>query len=210
MLRVRLDPTPRSYAPSVSLLRRSAGGPHTAPDSTTVDEIEEWLLAGALREDDQLTLFESLVWRLVATGLPLDRASLHVGTLHPQLFGFAWNWNRTDALCDEIKVTEAALQSEAYKRNPLFRVIEYGEGFQATPQDRATAERFPLMAELARQGISEYLAVPLHAGASYHNAATLRQCRSIVPENNPRAARYQDFTRFRDASRRAAILTSSP
>ncbi len=169
---VRPDPAPRSYAPSVSLLRRTAGGPSTAPERTTLDEIEVWLLTDALREDDQLPLFESLVWRLVAAGLPLDRASLHVGTLHPQLFGFAWNWNRTDGLCDEIKVTEAALQTEAYRRNPLFRVIEYGESFRASPQDRETAERFPLMAELARQGISEYLAVPLRAGGSYHNAAT--------------------------------------
>lgn len=168
----RPDPAPRSYAPSVSLLRRIAGGPSTAPERTTVDEIEAWLLADALREDDQLPLFESFVWRLVAAGLPLDRASLHVGTLHPQLFGFAWNWNRTDGLCDEIKVTEAALQTDAYRRNPLFRVIEYGEAFRASPQDSETAERFPLMAELATQGMSEYLAVPLRAGGSYHNAAT--------------------------------------
>src|SRR6476660_6788355 len=105
---VRLDPAPRSYAPSVSLLRRATGGPSTAPATTTVEEIEAWLFTDALREDDQLALFESLVWRFVAAGLPLERASLHVGTLHPQLFGFAWNWNRTDGLCDEIKVTEAA------------------------------------------------------------------------------------------------------
>jgi adenylate cyclase len=169
---VRLDPAPRSYAPSVSLLRRATGGPSTAPATTTVEEIEAWLFTDALREDDQLALFESLVWRFVAAGLPLERASLHVGTLHPQLFGFAWNWNRTDGLCDEIKVTEAALQTEAYRRNPLFRVIEFGEAFRANPQDKETAERFPLMADLARQGISEYLAVPLRSGGAYHNAAT--------------------------------------
>ena len=49
------------------------------PEQTTIDDIEAGLLADALGEDDLLPLFQALVWRLVAAGLPLDRASLHVG-----------------------------------------------------------------------------------------------------------------------------------
>jgi len=123
--------------------------------------------------DDLLELFESLVWRLVAAGLPLDRASLHVGTLHPQLFGFSWNWNRADGLCDEIKVSEAALKTDAYRRNPLFRVIEAGEAFRGNTRDPKVVDQFPLLADLAEQGITEYAAAPLRARGAYHNAATV-------------------------------------
>ncbi len=170
---LRLDPAPRSYSSAVTLLRRSAGGPDRAPERTTVEEIEAWLFGEAMRLDDILPLFESLAWRLVAAGLPLDRASLHVGTLHPQLFGFAWNWSAIDGLCDEIKVSEAALKTDAYRRNPLFQVIERGEAFRGDTRDPAVVGRFPLLAEVAAQGIVEYIALPLRAGGAYHNAATV-------------------------------------
>jgi len=166
------DPMPRSYPPFVALQRRSARGAASAPGTTDFAAIESWLLGDAATEDDLLTFYESLVWRLVAAGLPLDRTSLHVGTLHPQLFGFAWNWNRADGLCDEVRVAEQALRADAYRRNPLFGVIERGESFRGRTDDAEAIERHPLMADLARQGIVEYLALPLRSGGSYHNAAT--------------------------------------
>ncbi len=168
-----LGTAPRSYAPGATVLRRVSRGPASAPERTTVREIESWLLTEALGEEDLLELFESLAWRLVAAGVPLDRTSLHIGTLDPQLYGFGWNWARSDGLCDEIKVPESTLSTDAYRRNPLFRVIEYGETVRASTNDPESLSRFPLVAELAAQGITEYLAVPLRAGGAYHNAATV-------------------------------------
>ena len=172
-----LDPAPRSYVPSVWLMRRSALGPAAAPEKTSPDGIQDWLLGEALDSDDLLTLFESFVWRLVAAGYPLARASLHVGTLHPQLIGFAWNWSKADGLCDEVKVAEAALRSDSYRRNPLFQVIEHGQSVHADTSDEAVRDRYPLIGELAAQGITEYLAVPLRTGGDYHNAATIATAR---------------------------------
>ncbi len=174
----QLDPTPRSYPVSVTLRRRSARGPAAAPAGQSFDRIEEWLLGDAAAENDLLEFYESLVWRLVAAGMPLDRASLHVGTLHPQLSGFAWNWNSTDGLCDEVKVAEAALKADSYRRNPLFAVIDRGEFFRGRTDDRVARARYPLMDDLAKQGIVEYIALPLRAGGTYHNVATIATRRS--------------------------------
>lgn len=168
-----LDPSPRSYPPFVSLMRRSSSGRSAAPAETTTAAIEAWLLADAIAIEDLLPLYESLLWRMVAAGLPLARASVHVGTLHPQLLGFAWNWNAADGLTDEVKVDAFALQTDQYKRNPLFHVIEHGERFRLDTGDPDIARRYPLTTELADQGISEYCALPLSAGGSYHNAATV-------------------------------------
>ena len=79
MSTVRLDPAPRSYAPSVSLLRRATGGPSTAPATTTVEEIEAWLFTDALREDDQLALFESLVSSAENRALGLTHSDGQIG-----------------------------------------------------------------------------------------------------------------------------------
>ena len=142
-----------------------------AAGTSSIADVESWLLTDALGEEDVLPFFEQLCWRFVAAGLPLDRASLHVGTLHPQLYGFGWNWNRVDGLCDEVRVAEAALANDAYRRNPLFHVIEKGEAFRGRTGD--AAQRYPLMAELALQGYVDYAAIPLRAGGAYHNAATV-------------------------------------
>lgn len=167
----RPDPAPRTYPASVSLHRRADSGPAVAAGTASVADVESWLLTDALGEEDVLPFFEQLCWRLVAAGLPLDRASLHVGTLHPQLYGFGWNWNRVDGLCDEVRVAEAALANDAYRRNPLFHVIEKGEAFRGRTHE--AAQRYPLMAELAEQGYVDYAAIPLRAGSAYHNAATV-------------------------------------
>lgn len=173
-----LDPSPRRYSPWVTLVRRSTRGAASAPERTTVDEIEGWLLGAAVRENDLLTLFESLAWRVVAAGLPLERASLHVGTLHPELYGFSWSWNRSDGLCDETRVPQDSLETDSYRRNPLYRVIEYGEAVRCDTRDPAVADRFPLMAELAAEGITDYLAQPIGGGETYHNAVTVATKRS--------------------------------
>lgn len=172
MTRSWLDPAPRQYAHAVSLLRRANRGRAAAPTLQTVAQIETWLLEDAVRIGDLIDLFEIFVWRLVAAGLPLDRASLHVGTLHPQLIGFAWNWNIADGLVDEVKVAEAALRSDAFLRNPLAIVLKTGQPVRIDPSDPETAARFPIAADLRELGIVQYLALPL-GGAGYHNVATV-------------------------------------
>lgn len=164
-----LDPAPRHYPAMVSLLRRARFDRATLPSQDPAG-VEAWLLGDAIRQDDLLALVQAFLWRLVAAGLPVQRASLHVGTLHPQLFGYAWNWNSDDGFCDEVKVDEAALVAPAYRANPLFRAIEHHERFRTRP---AATDASPLLRELAGQGFTDYAVLPLNAGAAQHHAATL-------------------------------------
>ncbi|MDA4844787.1 adenylate/guanylate cyclase domain-containing protein [Hoeflea poritis] len=165
------DPAPRSYPKMVELLRRgrwtsSEIGPLSAA------EVEAWLLDAAMDEDDFLLLYQGFLWRLVAAGIPIVRASLHVGTLHPQLYGYAWNWNSDDGLCDEVKVDESVLSTDAYRKNPLFRVVEGGEHIRVMTETLDGTES-GLLKELKEIGITEYMALPLKAHGKFHNAATL-------------------------------------
>ncbi len=158
-------------------MRRSARGGVCAPDTIDMAGIEAWLLGDALAVSDLLELVESLAWRFVAAGILLDRFSVHFGTLHPQLVGFAWNWSRSDGLTDEVKVPAATLKSDGYLRSPLFRVIEHGETVRAFTADSATRERYPFLAELAGQGIAEYVAMPI-GGGGYSNSVSLGTSRA--------------------------------
>lgn len=119
---------------------------------------------------DLLDLVHDFYWKLAATPFGLDRASLHVGTLHPELLGYAWNWLRDDGLTDEVQVAPEVLDTDAYKKNPLFRAVGHGERFQAIAK---SDEPSPLLADLWRDGFTEYRAMPLNATDAHHNAGTL-------------------------------------
>ena len=126
MNRASLAPSPRQYPPSVHLHRRAHRGRAVAPAPQSAEQIETWLLDEAVRVESLLDLYEMFVWRLVVAGLPLDRASLHTGTLHPQLIGIAWNWNIADGIVDEVKVAQNNLDTDSFKRSPLAMVFETG------------------------------------------------------------------------------------
>ncbi|MEM8855514.1 MAG: adenylate/guanylate cyclase domain-containing protein [Pseudomonadota bacterium] len=138
----------------------------------TVEDVEAYLLQEAVTIDDLLELFVNLVVRLNAIGLKLQRASLHTGTLHPMLYGFAWVYETQRGICNEVQVGKAAQQSPSYLLNPLHEILTEGGLVRGGPTDPHMA-RFPLMAELEEQGITDYVAVALRSGGSYHNAVTL-------------------------------------
>lgn len=166
-----LDPAPREYAAAVMLRRRLQGLPLPMPVSA--EEIESWLLTDALKADSFIELFDAFVWRLAAADLGLDRANLSAGTLHPQLIGYSWNWARADGITDEVSVSEASLNTDSYRRNPLFRVIEHGETIRRRPPTEGEKEDMPLLEELWADGFTDYLALPLNAASDMHNAITL-------------------------------------
>ena len=167
-----INPHPRTYPSFVSLLRRGTYG-RDAFGGMSQSDVDDWLLGEAASENDLLALFQEFIWRLIGTGLPLHRASVHVGTLHPEFFGYAWNWERDDGYCDEVKVDEESLQTDAYRRNPLFRVIEHGDFIRNRFDKQSDAAESPLMKDLTKKGITDYAAIPLRAVGRHHNAATV-------------------------------------
>ncbi|GAB5471492.1 MAG: adenylate/guanylate cyclase domain-containing protein [Rhodospirillales bacterium] len=161
----------RDYPGGVTLVRRRETRGE-AGRTRSFAEIEAWLLDAAVAADDLLVLFQSFAWRLCDAGLPLDRATLHVGTLHPQLAGFAWIWSRLDRLCDEVQVSRGLMETDSFRLSPMYEVVEGGRRFHAFMSDRTLVARYPLLQTLAADGYREYLALPLNAGG-YYNAATV-------------------------------------
>lgn len=170
-----LDPAPRQYPDFVHLLARANRGLAAAGNATSFADLEDWLLGDAINEESMLSLAESLAWRMVAAGIPVDRATIHAGTLHPQLAGFAWGWQKSDGLCDEIVVKAMNTQTDAYLKSPLRPPIEEGRAMYIDATDPANQRDYPIIAELAAQGITRYAALPLpkRIGAKRFDVATI-------------------------------------
>jgi adenylate cyclase len=164
-------PLSRNYPDGVTVIKSSARGPGCAPATASYADIEHWLLHDAGGEPELLLTYEAFLWHMVAAGLPLDRASLHIGTLHPQLLGFAWNWRRSDWLCDEVQVKHLTAATDAFKLNPLSHIFDSGEPLRRFPQRPEAQAEFPIMRELAAHGYTEYVALPL-GGKRFRHAVT--------------------------------------
>jgi adenylate cyclase len=166
------DPSPRSYPSSVSFVRRAGPIAVASGKMDTLAEIETWLLEEASAEREMINLLVKLIARMRAAGSSVDRLTLHIGTLHPQLVGFAWVWNADDGFCDEVRVADAAIASDAYKLNPLQRIVETGETIRRAPNAPSAHVEFPIMVELASSGFTDYVAIPL-SGLDTRNVITV-------------------------------------
>ncbi|MBO6511076.1 MAG: adenylate/guanylate cyclase domain-containing protein [Roseibium sp.] len=165
------DPHPRKYAPGVRLVRRERFELDLEKSINPVD-VETWLLGVASKTTSAHALIAEFAGQLAQSGFGVDRFTVVVGTLHPQVRRYGWTWNTQDGICDEIQVGEETLTSGAYRNNPIYRVVEHGEVVRVSLSGESADARSPLMTELSEAGFSEYVALPLSARGEKYNAAT--------------------------------------
>jgi adenylate cyclase len=123
--------------------------------------ILDWLIGEARRLPDGGAVLRGLSERLVDAGLPLRRASFHIRTLHPQLFGAGFYWQRGSK---EVRVFQAQHGIEAtalFLQSPM-RILFEGAGAVRQRLDLPDADfAFPLFYELRDEGLTDYVALPM-------------------------------------------------
>ncbi len=134
---------------------------------------EDWLMSGDAASAGLAEMIDGLMTRLVAAGLPFERASFHVGTLHPQVLGFTANWSAQRGTCHELRVNVHVRETSDFLLSPLRPVIDERIAVRYNPQDAETVSRIPMMAALAREGFTDYWAFPIPHARSFHSAMTV-------------------------------------
>jgi adenylate cyclase len=125
-------------------------------------DIIDWLLGAARFLPDGPAALKALALRLNAASVALARASFHVRTLHPQLYGLGFFWYRGR---DEIRVFQAGhdtRSTDRYRLSPMRRLFDDGvEEIRQSLERDAAGFAFPIYAELKAEGLTDYLALPL-------------------------------------------------
>jgi adenylate cyclase len=152
----------------IDRVTRSARGPACAPTELSIAEVEHWLLFDANKQPDLLLVFEEFAWRMVAAELPIDQYRLYIGTLHPLLRGFAWTWRKSDGFCEELKVRRSVIGTKGIRRSPLWKLFSTERPLRCCPQDRQAQDEFPIMAEYAAMGFTDYVGILLGADQFRH------------------------------------------
>jgi len=122
--------------------------------------IDRWILGEGPHIDSEVELFDELCWRLLGDGLPLWRATLHMGTLHPLIRGVGARWLRELKIIEEFRILHGNEATGEYLQSPIRATIERGTSFrrrlvQDTPE-------YPLLSKLRKAGATDYFALALN------------------------------------------------
>jgi len=119
----------------------------------------DWLVDGAPGAANPVAVLEKLCPSLVAAGIPLQRVAAFVRTLHPHVMGRSFSW-RPGAPVEIREASHAVLSSPTFLASPVGEVFREGNVFRRRlPQPEG--DDFAVLKELAEQGMTDYLAVPL-------------------------------------------------
>ena len=133
-----------------------------ADEAVNVKPVIDWLVAGAPpapRPPEAVLL--DLSHRLQAAGLPLYRVGVFVRTLHPNMLGRGFIWHETT---DQVEINERAydfLQTDQYLQSPIRAIFtEHGEIRRRLTEPRCPVD-FPVLADFRKEGVTDFLGLPL-------------------------------------------------
>ena len=136
------------------------------------DDLMGWLLGKGRRLAKDAEFFDALCWRLLGAGLPLWRASLSIGTLHPQIIGLNFRWWRDRRITEVLRVGYGVDQTADYFESPIRAVIEHGDTVQFRLDDGDAIAPYPLLAALRDAGATGYFACPVTFFNGRHQVTT--------------------------------------
>src|SRR5712691_10807729 len=158
---LRFDPR---LQPTVEVVERP---PAERPAHGSLDGVAEWLVGPARRIASGARAFDEFAWRMLATGLPLLRVTMHSTTLHPQFLGATFVWFRTTGKTVQTLIAHEVRDLIRDEENPVRRVVVGGETLRRRIDVADAVLDFPILHDLKAQGATDYLALPV---ASAHLA----------------------------------------
>ena len=160
----RFDPR---LQPTVEVVERP---PAERPAHGSLDGVAEWLVGPARRIASGARAFDDFAWRMLATGLPLLRVTMHSTTLHPQFLGATFVWFRTTGKTVQTLIAHEVRDLIRVEENPVRRVVVGGETLRRRIDVADAVLDFPILHDLKAQGATDYLALPVagaHGGYNY-------------------------------------------
>ena len=135
--------------------------------------LSAWLLGSAWQASSEGELLRSLVEHLNDHDYSLMRANAVFRTLHPLIRARGHRWQRETGEVDNFDARHQIVNDPGYQSSP-FPAIQAGEGgTRVRIKPGQTEFPYPIVEELAGQGATDYVAMPIHFSDGKINALTL-------------------------------------
>jgi adenylate cyclase len=131
------------------------------PRDQSIAAVAAWLVDEARRLPSAARFVDEFAWRMLATGLPLLRVTLHCGTLHPQFLGATYTWWRTSGRTRAVMIAHEVADLIPYADNPVRRVSVGGEVLRRRLEGTGAVLDFPVLHGLKASGATDYYALPV-------------------------------------------------
>jgi adenylate cyclase len=99
--------------------------------------------------------------RFVDNGLPLERVSIVMRTLHPQIAVSGYMWRAGEKELSMFSADHQTQTRESYQRSPVRSIFEGSPGLRRRLADPECPRDFPILVDLDREGVTDYLILPI-------------------------------------------------
>jgi adenylate cyclase len=149
-------------------LSQHNGVRHSAAD--LIDAMSGWLIRESRAISAPADLLAGLGQELRRVGVPLDRATTHAPTLHPEYRWVMRVW-RPERGVEEMLRRHGIEETPTFRGNTVDTVVATGEVLEIN-LDRGEGENFPVIRELRDEGFTQYLIAPLVFGDGSRGATS--------------------------------------
>ncbi len=133
----------------------------------------DWLMRDAWEASSTEELLARLARQIAAEGIPLMRAVLLVRTLHPQVMGAVHSWSRDEDRVERVELSHDVQEEERFLASPFAHIFEGRGGVRRRLTGPDAQLDFPILRDLAEQGATDYVALPLTFSDGKTHALTL-------------------------------------
>ncbi|MGI9590188.1 MAG: DUF427 domain-containing protein [Myxococcota bacterium] len=133
----------------------------------------DWLMRDAWEATSTVELLARLARQVVSEGTPLMRANLLVRTLHPQVMGAVHVWTRDEDRVERVELSHEIREEEHFLASPFAHIFDGRGGLRRRLTGSDAKLDFPILCDLAEQGATDYVALPLTFSDGKTHALTL-------------------------------------
>ena len=133
----------------------------------------EWLMRDAWEASSIAELVARLGRQLQAGGLSVLRINLFMRTLHPQVMGSVHVWSRETDEVEVVELEHQRAEEALFLESPFVPIFEGRGGIRRRLEGPDAVLDFPILRDLADQGATDYVAMPLPFSDGQLHALTL-------------------------------------
>ncbi|HYE52971.1 MAG TPA: adenylate/guanylate cyclase domain-containing protein [Azospirillaceae bacterium] len=133
-----------------------------------------WLLAEGPAMDGIEALFDGFCRHLREVGVALDRSTLHLRLLHPQIRAMTYIWRHGTDGVEAIERHHGIETTPGFRASPIRAIAEEGlEGIRVRLDRVPGPYSYPVLDDLKEQGMTDYVALPMRFSTGRRNVTTL-------------------------------------
>lgn len=153
----RSGPEPRPVVDDLAYVQGLARAIPEGSAGQRIVEVGQWLAEMALQATPFEELMTGFMERLAGTGFNISRFHLSGSTLHPEFVAISHTWWRDRHDIEIERYTGDAPGAGNFVANPLIVLLAGDEAaLRFDPQDPAVQNRFPMMPDYAKAGVTDY------------------------------------------------------